>query len=159
MFHYNITVPPGGQTVLFPSVTECFFLLSPFICFLFSLIIWRCPQKAIYLFLMWLYDVFIGKAVTKSVQHVSSRARKKKERTYRYCIQAILPVCISWWNSIKSSVLFIKEYFYCYFVVKRRECKSLDCIMSWELPGRFSLFNSTNGKMLTAWLETFLFFI
>jgi len=38
----------------------------------------------------------------------------------------------------KKYCLFIKEYFYCYFVVKRRECISLDCIMLWELPGRFS---------------------
>lgn len=62
-------------------------------------------------------------------------------------------------NNIKSIVLFIKEYFYCYFVVKRRECISLDCIMSWELLGRFSSFNSTNGKMFKARLENvFLFF-
>ena len=27
-----------------------------------------------------------------------------------------------------SFVLFIKEYFYRYFVVKRKECISLDCI-------------------------------
>lgn len=30
---------------------------------------------------------------------------------------------LSRWNNIKSIVLFIKEYFYCYFVVKKRkEC-------------------------------------
>lgn len=35
MFHSSITVPPGGKTVLFPSVTECYFLSSPFICWFF----------------------------------------------------------------------------------------------------------------------------
>lgn len=59
---------------------------------------------------------------------------------------------------MKTSVLFIKEYFYCYFVVKSRECISLDSIMSWERSGRFSSFNATNGKMLTAWSDGFFVF-
>ena len=61
---------------------------------------------------------------------------------------------LSQWKSIKS-VLFIKEYFYCYFVVKRRDCISLDCIMSWELSGRFSSFNSMNVNSLVG--EVFVF--
>lgn len=90
-----MTVPPGGQTVLLPQCHRMFFpIISIYLlgCFFFfpsplSLIIWRCPQKAIYLFLLWLYDVFTGEAVLKSVQRVSSRMKKKGK--YRYCPQAV----------------------------------------------------------------------
>lgn len=132
-FQYNLTVPPGGQTVLLPQCHRMFFLLSPFICcffFFFPLILWRCPQKAIYLFTR-LCDVSCGNTVCH-------RERGgKKEGTYR-CIQAVLPRCFGTTKSVKkkNSVFFIKEYFYCYFVVKRRECISLLC-MSWELSGTF----------------------
>lgn len=65
MFHYNITVPPGGQTVLLPQCHRMFFPFISIYQFVFSVIIWRFPQKAIYLFLQWLYDVLFGKAVEK----------------------------------------------------------------------------------------------
>lgn len=77
MSHYNITVPPGGHSV----VPQCHRMLFPVISIYLgwvSLIIWRCPQKAIYFFLVWLCNVFIGKAVTKSVQQVSSSAVNQK---------------------------------------------------------------------------------
>lgn len=157
----QITVPPGGQTVLFPQSQNVFSYYLHLSVSFFPVIFGRCPQKAIYLFPLWLYDVLMGKAVT--VQHVSSSVRKKRERTHRllhlialrqYCQRAL-----SWWKSIRSSVLFTKEYFYCYFVVTRRECINLDCIVSGELSGRFSSFKSTNGKKLTAWLEKSFFYL
>lgn len=124
-FQYDLTVPPGGQTVLLPQCHRMFFLLSPFIC---------C-----FLFFLWYFGDVLKKQyiyLRGCVMCHRERGRKKKG-TYR-CIQAVLPRCFGTTKSVKkkNSVFFIKEYFYCYFVVKRRECISLDC-MSWELSGRF----------------------
>lgn len=52
----------------YPSVTMFPNLLFPF-SFYSSVRIWRCFQKAIYLF-MWQFESFIGKSGTKEVYHV-----------------------------------------------------------------------------------------
>lgn len=67
---------------------------------------------------------------------VSPRARieKRQERTDVFR-QGALARRVRKKYKTKKLCFFIKEYFYCYFVVKRRECISLDC-MSWELSGR-----------------------
>lgn len=57
------------------------------------MIIWRFPQIAIYLFLQWLCDVFIGKAVTRSVLHVSE-SREEEEKNVQLLHSGNLPVCI-----------------------------------------------------------------
>lgn len=92
------------------------------------LIIWRCPLKAIYLF-MRLCDGSSGNCASPR-----ARIEKWKERmaVLRQRCRGALARRV---RKNKNSVFFIKEYFYCYFVVKRRECISLDC-MSWELSGR-----------------------
>lgn len=81
-FHYSRTVPPGGQTVLFPSVTECcsyYLRLS-----VFAVIIWRFPQEAIYLFIHLFCEAVrlcIGKAIINSEQNsfCSEERKARKE--------------------------------------------------------------------------------
>lgn len=129
-FQYNLTVPPGGQTVLLPQCHRMFFLLSPFICcFFFSSDTLEMSSKS---------NIFIYKAVWCILREhgVSSRTRKKKGRNVQMYSGSFAEVLWHDKECKKNSVFFIKEYFYCYFVVKRRECISLHC-MSWESSGRF----------------------
>lgn len=81
MLHYSITVPPGGKTVLFPSVTECYFLLSPFICFFFSCDNLEMSSKS---------NIFIScvAVIYWKGNRISASSRAKK----RYCIQAVASV-------------------------------------------------------------------
>lgn len=74
---------------------------------------------------MWLYDVSVGKAVTKSVHCVSSRARKKKERTYRYCIQAFSPGCIVTTEEYKNKGFLYKRVFLLLFCCKEERMYKL----------------------------------
>lgn len=73
-FQYNLTVPPGGQTVLLPQCHRMFFLLSPFICcFFFSSDTLEMSSKS---------NIFIYEAVWCVLREhgVSSRTRKIKGR-------------------------------------------------------------------------------
>ncbi len=81
MFHYNITVPPGGQRVLFPQCHRMFFPSISIYQLFLSVIVWRFPQKAIYLFLQWLRDVLFRKAVKKKNQ--CNMYRQERGRRWR----------------------------------------------------------------------------
>lgn len=102
MFHYNITVPPGGQTVLFPQRHRMFF---PFIS-IYQLVFLRdnleiSSKSNIFISSVAVWCVVWEGCRKKSVQHESSRARRKKERMWSYCIQAICQSALSGWKNIK----------------------------------------------------------
>lgn len=140
-------VPPVSQNVfsyLLHLSVGSFFLFVFFFCPPpLSLIIWRCPQKAIYLFLLWLYDVFTGEAVWKSVQRVSPRM--KKERKVQILLSGSLCWCaLSWCKSIKSSVFFRFVY--------KRVFLSLFCCKE-ERMYKLGLYQGDIWRVFITWIQ------
>lgn len=111
MLHYKITVPPGGQTVLYPSVTECYFLLSPYILF-FCDNLEMSSKSNIFIFCVCGCMMYLLERLKQNQRNVYHQAqRRKKERTYRCCILAIQPVCTAMTEQYKSYCCVYKRVF------------------------------------------------
>lgn len=143
--HCNITVPPGGQTVMSPSVTECYFLLSPCMFLFFLCDNLEMSSKSNMYFLC-------GCIYWKG----SWKAKKKKKKNRM--LQSGRFASMQYGDGILQTK--------CCFIYKKRVFLSLFCCKEermyklglYHVVGAIPAFNPTNGEMLTAWMEKCLVF-